>query len=107
MTTLPHPFLSDPRNLFGIDHVHAALLESGRITMVGLFWLAALPIAATFSVAAIVYDRLLFLRSTAFRLPYLRSHSAIKPLVLRRNGFETRTVWTSDSTKIERASQIE
>jgi hypothetical protein len=107
MTTLPHPFFCDDRNVFGIDHVYAALLEAGRVTIVGLFWLAALPIAATFSLAAILYDRLLFFRSTAFRLPYLRSYSATKPLVLRRKGFETRTVGTSDRMNIGGASQFE
>jgi len=99
MTTLPHPLLS-PQNPFGIAPFNAALLESARVALVGSFWLAALPIAATFSVAATIYDRLLFLRSTALRLPYLQSPLTMKPLVLRRKGFETRTIRASDRTKI-------
>jgi len=96
MTTLPHPLVSQAQDPFGIDHIHQALLESARVTVVGLFWLAALPMAATFSIVATIYDRLLFLRSTAFRLPLLRSSVAVKPLLLQRKGFETKPVGASD-----------
>ena len=102
MTTLPHPLLSHAQNPFGIAYIHAALLESVSVTKVSLFWLAALPFAATFFVAAALYDRLLFLRSTAFRLPYLRNHFVIQPLILKRKGVETRTVKKFRSSKVGR-----
>jgi len=102
MTTLPHPLLSHAQNPFGIAYIHAALLESSRVTLVSLFWLAALPFAAAFSVAATVYDRLMFLRSTAFRLPCLRNHFAIQPLILKRKGVETTTVGRFHSSEFGR-----
>jgi hypothetical protein len=97
MITLPHPILSHSRNLFGIAHLQATLLESLRVTAVGLFWLAALPIAAVLSVAATLYDRLLALRFTALRVPYLRSPLATSPLILKRKVFiaEGTSAWTS------------
>src|SRR4051794_14203280 len=100
MTTLPNPLASHAHDPFGIGHIHAALLESIRITVCSFFWLAALPFAATFSLAATLYDKLLFLRSTAFRLPYLRNQFAIHPLLLRRNGSENRVIGTCERPKV-------
>jgi hypothetical protein len=94
MTTISHPLVSDVHDQFGIAHIQAAVLESIRVTVCSLFWLAALPLAAILSLAAILYDKLLFLRSTAFRLPYLRNDLAIQPLLLRRNDSENRAVGT-------------
>jgi hypothetical protein len=100
MTTLSHPLVSDVHDQFGIAHIQAALLESIRVTVCSLFWLAALPLAAILSLAAMLYDKLLFLRSTAFRLSYLRNHFAIQPLMLRRNGYENRVIGTCKRPKL-------
>lgn len=102
MTSPSHHILSHFQDPFGIAHVHAALLESARITAVSLFWLAALPAAATLSVAAVLCDRLRSLRSTAYRLPYLRNYLAIQPLLLKRKGFESRSLGAADRSKTVR-----
>src|SRR5436190_8272952 len=86
MTTFPHPLLSHAQDPFGLAHLQAALLESLLVTVVGLFWLTALPLGAAFSVAVSVYNRIVAFRSTTFRLPYLRPHLATRPLVIRRRG---------------------
>ena len=87
MTTFPHHLLSREQDPFGIANLQAALLESLIVAAVGLFWLTALPIGAGFSGAVAVCNKIVALRSTALRLPYLRSHLATSPLVLRRKGF--------------------
>lgn len=104
MTTIPHPLLSHAHNPFGIGHLQAALLESLLVTVVGLFWLTVLPIGAVFSAAVVVYNNIVAFRSTALRLPYLRSHLATNPLVLGRKGFALgkTSVRTSSRNQIAR-----
>src|SRR5436190_24288824 len=102
MTSLPQHPLSHLQDPFGIAHIHAALLESARVTAVSLFWLAALPAAAVLSIATIICERLLSLQSTALRLPFLRNKFGIQPLLLRRKGFESRVLGASDRPKTAR-----
>ena len=90
MTTFPHPLLLNEAASFGISLLKTAFREPLFLTVVGLFWLAALPIGALFSAAFAAYDNMASLQATALRLPILRSSAATSPSVLKGRGVALR-----------------
>ena len=90
MTTFPQPLFLHEQASFGILQLKTALLEPLFVTLVGFFWLTALPIGALLSAAVAAYDNMASLHPTALRLPLLRSSAATSPLLLKRRGVAVR-----------------
>ena len=89
MMTMSPP-ISQTQPALALSPLKETLLEPLLFTVVGLFWLIALPAGALFSVAVTAYDELASLKSRALRMPYLRSNAAANPLILRPKSFARR-----------------